>query len=345
MPSLKNNQLHLESSNEGDIQTACCCEPGYIFVIAFPESDGTQQGSLCVSHLSAAPATHGRHTNRITRQAERSQPRWGTGGPPPSLPVPLPPSAITRSFILQLCAKDLEPSIFSQCLFFMKARGRFQSVRSDSSSSPSPRRGDCSSSDSIEARAPGTEGAAAPGPARGGRRAAEWAEDGQGQRAAPRSAELPAGPGPPLAPLAPRAPRSLRREPRPAHSGSALPRAPAGRERIGERRGRSGQRRAEGRSDPRRRQRDSPQQRSQEAAIFPGPQCTALRSAAWDKRRRAGPTAVAMVTAEAAPRGRPEPCPASGGAVGGRVVRLCSPPRRQRPRRCFSIHLPQMKVH
>ena len=56
---------------------------------------------------------------------------------------------LTRSFILQLWAKDLEPSIFSQCLFFIKAKGRFQSVRSASSSSPSPKRGDCSISDSM----------------------------------------------------------------------------------------------------------------------------------------------------------------------------------------------------
>lgn len=61
----------------------------------------------------------------------------------------MPWGPLTRSFILQLCAKDLEPSIFSQCLFFIKARGRFQSVTSASSSSPSPTRGDGSISASI----------------------------------------------------------------------------------------------------------------------------------------------------------------------------------------------------
>lgn len=166
----------------------------------------------------------------------------------------------------------------------------------------------------------GGSGSPRPGSRRGhgGRRTAERAEDGQGQRAAPRSAELPAGPGPPLAPLAPRAPRSLRREPRPAHGCSALPHAPASRERISERRDRSERREAEDRSDPRRRQRDSSQQRGQEAAIFPGPQCTALRSAAWDKQRRAGPTTVAMVTAEA-----PLP-PAVGPSPTLKAVRRCS---------------------
>lgn len=47
----------------------------------------------------------------------------------------------TRSFILQLCAKALEPSIFSECRFFMKASGSFQSFMSASSSSVRPTAG------------------------------------------------------------------------------------------------------------------------------------------------------------------------------------------------------------
>lgn len=59
----------------------------------------------------------------------------------------------TRSFILQLCAKALEPSIFSRCLFFMKARGSFQSFMSASSSSARPMAGEWSKSESIFIRA------------------------------------------------------------------------------------------------------------------------------------------------------------------------------------------------
>lgn len=55
----------------------------------------------------------------------------------------------TLSFILQLCANALEPSIFSRCRFFMKARGSFQSFMSASSSSVRPKAGEWSKSVSI----------------------------------------------------------------------------------------------------------------------------------------------------------------------------------------------------
>lgn len=60
---------------------------------------------------------------------------------------------ITLSFILQLCAKALEPSIFSECRFFMKASGSFQSFMSASSSSARPTAGEWSKSESIFIRA------------------------------------------------------------------------------------------------------------------------------------------------------------------------------------------------
>lgn len=60
---------------------------------------------------------------------------------------------ITLSFILQLCAKALEPSIFSKCRFFMKASGNFQSFMSASSSSATPMAGERSRSESIFIRA------------------------------------------------------------------------------------------------------------------------------------------------------------------------------------------------
>lgn len=57
--------------------------------------------------------------------------------------------SLTLSFILQLWAKALDPSIFSVWRFFMKASGRFQSVMSTSSSSARPTTGELSSSASI----------------------------------------------------------------------------------------------------------------------------------------------------------------------------------------------------
>lgn len=60
---------------------------------------------------------------------------------------------ITLSFILQLCAKALEPSIFSKCRFFMKASGNFNSFMSASSSSATPVMGERSWSESIFIRA------------------------------------------------------------------------------------------------------------------------------------------------------------------------------------------------
>lgn len=62
-------------------------------------------------------------------------------------------SKLTLSFILQLCAKALEPSIFSECRFFMKAKGSFQSFMSASSSSARPMAGEWSTSESIFIRA------------------------------------------------------------------------------------------------------------------------------------------------------------------------------------------------
>lgn len=87
LPALNNIKFHLKSSNEEDIQSACCCEPGYTFIIASPESHGTQESSLCVSHLSAAPTPHVELTNQVTRSGDCPQPHWGTDGPPPSLPT------------------------------------------------------------------------------------------------------------------------------------------------------------------------------------------------------------------------------------------------------------------
>lgn len=60
---------------------------------------------------------------------------------------------ITLSFILQLCAKALEPSIFSRCRFFMKASGNSQSFMSASSSTVTPTAGERSRSESIFIRA------------------------------------------------------------------------------------------------------------------------------------------------------------------------------------------------
>lgn len=60
---------------------------------------------------------------------------------------------VTLSFILQLCANALEPSIFSKCLFFMKVKGSFQSFMSASSSSARPTAGEWSKSESIFMRA------------------------------------------------------------------------------------------------------------------------------------------------------------------------------------------------
>lgn len=124
---------------------------------------------------------------------------------------------------------------------------------------------------------------------------------GRRQLPAPRRAEAPAGSGPrastrassPAGPAlsAAGAAPGPSRLPAPSHTcGPRADRRAADREWA-----RGGRRRGDSSCDTG--EPDSPHHHIKEAAIFPGPQCTALRAAAWDKPGGRGPAAVTMVTA------------------------------------------------